>query len=261
MKNPLIFDIKRASTPDGPGLRTVVFFKGCNLDCFWCHNPEGKQAVAQVAYFREKCIACGACQAACQRKGEPCEACGACVKLCPADARKIYGKSYEPDELFAILAADQAYFDATGGGVTFSGGECMLYPEYLTELAKRCREQKISVAVDTAGCVPYASFEMLLPYVDLFLYDVKCLDPVLHQRGTGRDNAQILKNLDRLQAERKGVIVRVPVIPDFNEGAEVERIVAFCQNRGLPVELLPYHAFGNDKKEALESHRSLPPKK
>ncbi|MBQ9773564.1 MAG: glycyl-radical enzyme activating protein [Clostridia bacterium] len=252
MKDPLIFDIKRASTSDGPGLRTVVFFKGCSLDCAWCHNPEGKMAEAELAIFSEKCVFCGACQSTCARGTDACRLCGACVATCPANARKLYGRAYSVEALTERLLSDRAYYAATGGGVTFSGGECMLYPEYLSAVAKRCRESRVSVAVDTAGQVPYASFETVLPYVDVFLYDIKCMDPALHMRGTGAENGQILENLDRLLKTGKQIIVRTPVIPDFNDGEELEKIQAYCRERDLPLELLPYHAFGEDKRRALQ---------
>ena len=128
----------------------------------------------------------------------------------------------------------------------------MLYPEYLAELARRCTSEGISVAVDTAGCVPYSSFEPVLPHVDLFLYDIKCLDGELHIRGTGKDNKLILENLHRLIESGKKIIVRTPVIPDFNEGAELERIKSFCTERGLVHEILPYHSFGEDKIKAIK---------
>lgn len=252
MNRPLVFDIKRTSTVDGPGLRTVVFFKGCNLNCFWCHNPEGKNANAQIAYFANKCISCGTCKNVCKMT-ERCVACGACADSCPTGARKLYGKTWSIDELFALLIRDRAYYDATGGGVTFSGGECMLYPSYISELAKRCYEEGIHVAIDTAGCVPYESFETVLPYVELFLYDMKAIDPALHKQGTGVDNALILQNLNRLQATGKQIIIRTPVIPEFNEGKECDRIKEYCDARALPIEFLPYHTFGEDKKKALEN--------
>ena len=241
---PLIFDVKRTSTVDGPGVRTAVFLKGCNLDCFWCHNPEGKRAEMEYAWFAEKCLSCGACR----REGLSPEL---CVDLCPAQARKRYGARYTPDELMAVLAADRDFYLATGGGVTFSGGECMLYPAYLAEVASRCQAQGISVAIDTAGNVPYSHFEQVLPYTDLFLYDIKCLDPALHRRGTGCGNELILANLDRLMQTGKQTLIRVPQIPDFNEGEEVTRICAYCADRGLACEVLPYHRFGEDKKQAL----------
>ena len=253
MKTPLIFDIKRSSTKDGPGIRTVVFFKGCNLDCYWCHNPEGKAPEAQMAFFKEKCVSCGNCLSVCKNAKSECNLCGKCSELCPAMARKLYGKAYTADEIFNIIKADKAYFDATGGGVTFSGGECMLYPEFIKNLSLLCKESGIRVAIDTAGCVPYSHFETILPYVDLFLYDIKALTPQIHKNGTSKDNTLILQNLDRLIKTDKKIIVRVPVIPNFNDGAELKKITEFCKSLNLTYELLPYHTFGTDKKEALQS--------
>lgn len=255
MRIPLVFDIKRTSTSDGPGIRTVIFFKGCNLNCFWCHNPEGKVAEAQVGFFSEKCVGCGACRRVCAHE-ETCVACGACVETCPTQARKRYGTVYTVEELLAIIRADQPYFEATGGGVTFSGGECMLYPEFLSELAKACQAHGVSVAVDTAGNVPFSSFETVMPYTDLFLYDIKCLDASLHRKGTGVENRQILENLDRLIACGAKLLIRVPCIPSFNEGEEIERIRAYCEKRGLSYEVLPYHTFGEGKQEALMKQKT-----
>ena len=245
---PLIFDIKRTSTVDGPGVRTAVFLKGCNLDCFWCHNPEGKHCEAEMAWFEEKCLSCGTCQ----REGMTENA---RAEHCPAQALKRYGSAYTEEELFDILMADRDFYLATGGGVTFSGGECMLYPEFVARMAKRCREHGISVAIDTAGNVPYAHFELVLPYTDLFLYDIKALDDALHRRGTGVGNALILDNLARLQAAGKEILIRIPCIPDFNAGDEVDRICLYCNDRGLPYEVLSYHRFGEDKARALK-HRT-----
>ncbi len=251
MEKPLIFDIKRSSVSDGPGVRTVIFFKGCNLDCFWCHNPEGKSCAAELAVFKNKCTGCGACHKVC--RGEICTVCGECVATCPENARRIYGREYTVDELASIIESDRAYYDATGGGVTFSGGECMLYPEYLAALASECRERGISVAVDTAGCVPFSSLEKVMPYTDLFLYDIKAIDPDLHKKGTGKANTLVLENLNKLISSGKKIIVRVPVIPDFNDGDELGRIEEYCKRRSLDYELLPYHEFGIDKKAALNS--------
>lgn len=250
MTVPLIFDIKRASTADGPGLRTVVFFKGCSLRCYWCHNPEGQSPAAQLAVFEEKCIGCGACRTACETS-DACMACGRCAAYCPADARFLFGKRYSAEALFDVIAADKSYFTATGGGVTFSGGECMLYPDFLAEVAKKCKESGISVAVDTAGHVPFEAFRTVLPYVDLFLYDIKCIDPALHLRGTGADNILILANLEGLLAAGKEVLVRIPVIPHFNEGAELTRIKDYCRSKKLMYETLAYHAWGESKARAI----------
>lgn len=247
---PLVFDIKRTSTVDGPGIRTTVFFKGCNLDCFWCHNPESKSPRAQLGLLAEKCIGCGICEKVCEHPKQ-CILCGICTVNCPAEARKLYGRSYSTDELHQIILADRDYYLATNGGVTFSGGECMLYPEFIAELAKKCTGSGISVAVDTAGNVPWDYFERILTYVDYFLYDIKSLDSDLHKAGTGSKNALILENLDRLIQAGKSIIIRTPVIPGYNDGDEIERISRYCAERNLPHERLKYHPLGESKKAAL----------
>ncbi|MBQ4141393.1 MAG: glycyl-radical enzyme activating protein [Clostridia bacterium] len=249
---PYVFDIKRASTVDGPGVRTAVFFKGCNLDCKWCHNPESKSPGPELALMTEKCIGCGVCKEVCI-KTDSCVLCGECAENCPADARKLYGRKYAADELYKIISADIDYYSATGGGVTFSGGECMLYPDFLAEIAEKCAAGGISVAIDTAGSLPWSNFEKVLPYASLFLYDVKALDPELHRKGTGADNSLILENLEKLIGLGKYIIIRTPVIPGYNDGDELERIKKYCTDRGLKHELLPYHAIGESKKAALKA--------
>ena len=236
-------------------MRTAVFLKGCNLDCFWCHNPEGKSAERERAFFSEKCINCNSCRKICENDDKSCAVCGKCSEICPQNAIKVYGKDFTFDEIFDIIKLDKAYFEATGGGVTFSGGECMLYPEFVAEMARRCQACGISVAIDTAGSVPFTSFEKVLPYTDIFLYDIKCIDPELHKKGTGADNRLIIENLDLLLKVGKRVIIRVPVIPGFNDDTELEKIKAFCESRGLIFELLPYHSFGESKKTALNSFK------
>ena len=186
----MIFDIKRCSQNDGQGIRTTVFFKGCNLDCFWCHNPEGKVFQKQYALFQDKCRHCGICENLTDKCFEE------TVCSCPSGARRVYGQEYKLKELLDIILLDKEYYLATGGGVTFSGGECMLQIDFVTELARLCRENGISTAIDTAGCVPYTYFEKVLPYTDIFLYDIKCLDSDLHRKGTKQDNALILENLE-----------------------------------------------------------------
>ena len=255
MTTPLIFDIKRTSAVDGPGIRTAVFFKGCNLDCRWCHNPESKSPYVQLGLLTEKCVGCGVCRTVCRYPGD-CMVSGKCAENCPAEARKLYGRKYSSDELHGILLADRDYYLATGGGVTFSGGECMLYPDFLAELAEKCADSGISCAVDTAGNVPWSHFEKILPYADCFLYDIKALDPELHRAGTGTGNTLILGNLERLISAGKQIIIRTPVIPGYNDGKELENIKSYCASRNLPHELLAYHPIGESKKAALEAFRA-----
>jgi len=257
MLTATIFDIQRASFVDGPGIRTTVFFKGCHLRCKWCHNPESQNPHPEMMVHKNKCVGCGKCAEVCPHHLASCDLCGKCVDACPHGARQIYGYEKSVDDIFEEIQKDKAFYDTSGGGVTFSGGECMLYPEYVSTLSRLCREQGISVAIDTAGNVPYFHFEAVLPYVDMFLYDIKCLDDALHRHGTGCGNVRILENLERLRTTGKRILIRVPVIPGFNDDAEVERIKAYCAERGLPYELLPYHEIGESKKTALRSHHNL----
>ena len=249
-----IFDIQKASYVDGPGIRTTVFFKGCNLRCLWCHNPESQKAEPQMLFYRDRCVACGKCGAVCPQKGATCTLCGRCTLLCPQDAREVCGKRYTVDEVLAEVVKDKPFYESSGGGVTFSGGECMLQIDFLTEILKRCQATGIHTAVDTAGHVPWERFAQILPYTNLFLYDVKCVSEERHIRGTGVSNSRILENLRRLSAEYNGEIhIRIPVIPGFNDDqAEMEQIAAFLQEiRHSKVELLPYHRMGSHKYAAL----------
>ena len=251
----MIFDIQRNSYVDGPGIRTTVFFKGCNLRCKWCHNPESQAAARQMMFYADKCTGCGRCKAVCPNRLETCDFCGRCELFCPAVVRKICGKEYTADEILTEIIKDKAFYDTSGGGVTFSGGECMLQLDFLYEILKKCKENGIHTAVDTAGCVPWESFEKILPYTDLFLYDIKAFSSELHEQGTGVSNKPILDNLTRLSGERDkaDILVRIPIIGGFNDDeAELSKIAAFLKRiQCEKVELLPYHAMGEHKYDAL----------
>ena len=151
----MIFDIQRNSFVDGPGIRTTVFFKGCNLKCKWCHNPESQSAKRQMMFYADKCTGCGKCKEVCPNGLKSCGFCGKCELYCPNDARKICGREYTVDEVFAEIVKDKSFYDNSGGGATFSGGECMLQPDFLCEILKKCKENGIHTAVDTAGNVPW----------------------------------------------------------------------------------------------------------
>ena len=251
----IIFDIERTSLSDGPGIRTTVFFKGCNLRCAWCHNPESQRATPQMMLYKNKCTGCGKCKKKCQSGLEKCVLCGKCTLYCPHDARKICGKEYTVDEVLKEILKDKSFYEASGGGVTFSGGECMLQIDFLEEILKRCRENGIHTAVDTAGHVPYAYFERILPYTDLFLYDVKCFDRDTHKKYTGVDNALILKNLAALLDSSAPVCIRIPIVPTVNdEEKELQKIKTFLDDHKSPkkIELLPYHALGEHKYAAID---------
>ena len=254
-----IFDIERNSFVDGPGIRTTVFFKGCNLKCKWCHNPESQAPEKEMMLYKDKCIGCGKCREVCPNHLKKCDFCGKCELFCAADARRICGKEYTVDEVLSEILKDKSFYETSGGGATFSGGECMLQIDFLCELLKKCKENGIHTAVDTAGNVPWKYFEFIIPYTDMFLFDVKCISENLHIAGTGASNRLIIENLTTLSSVFKGsIFIRIPVIGSFNDTKEeMNKIKEFLNNINFDkIELLPYHNMGNNKYTAL--NRVLP---
>lgn len=250
----ILFHVERSSYVDGPGIRTTVFFKGCNLHCAWCHNPEGRLPEPQMLFYRGRCTGCGRCKEKCPQDLKRCDLCGKCTLYCPRDARELCGRRYTVAEVLGEIKKDKAFYEASGGGVTFSGGECMLQIDFLEELLRECKSNGIHTAVDTAGQVPYERFERILPHTDLILYDVKCIDREKHRKYTGVGNELILENLARLLSSGQRVWVRIPVIPSVNDSeGEMAGIRRFFDIHGRPerIELLPYHAMGEHKYEAL----------
>lgn len=240
-----IFDIQRNSFVDGPGIRTTVFFKGCNLACKWCHNPESQSCKKEILFYKNKCTGCGRCKDLTVEDKN---------FICPNDAKEICGKDYTVDEVLKEVLKDKRFYEASNGGVTFSGGECMLQIDFLLQILKKCKENNLHTAVDTAGHIPWKHFEKILPYTDLFLYDIKVMDTEIHKKHTGVDNALILENLSKLLKSGKKVWVRVPVVPLVNDTEyEMNKIKAFFDTNGYPqkTELLPYHAMGEHKYTAL----------
>lgn len=253
MANGIIFDIAHGSFVDGPGVRTTVFFKGCNLKCKWCHNPESQSSAPTLLFYKSKCVGCGICNEVCTKERKNCNLCGECTLYCSMGARQICGKERTSDEVFAELVKDKPYYKDSGGGVTFSGGECMLQPDFLLELLKACKNEGIHTAVDTAGYVAFENFEKILPCTNLFLYDIKAFDPIKHKEWTGVRNELILSNLKKLLGIGVKIWVRIPVIASINDSAEeMLKIREFFDKYGSPekVELLPYHSLGEGKYEA-----------
>lgn len=253
--NAMIFDIERNSFVDGPGIRTTVFFKGCNLKCKWCHNPESQSSEKQMMFYKSKCRTCGKCAQVCPNNLKKCDFCDKCTFYCPADAKSICGKDYSTDELLDEILKDKIFYETSGGGVTFSGGECMLQIDFLEEILNKCKTSGVHTAVDTAGNVPFEYFERILPYTDMFLYDIKAYSEDLHIEGTKVSNKRILENLAKLSSVFNGdIIIRIPVITGFNDNSEeMQKIADFIKTLNVKeTELMPYHKMGEHKYEALE---------
>ena len=262
----IVFDIRRFSIHDGPGIRTTVFLKGCPLRCWWCHNPEGLSAAPEVVWRAERCSRCGTCIATCPEDAlswdgdtplldqTRCTLCGECAEQCYAEAREVLGRPMTADQVLAELERDRMFYDESGGGVTFSGGEPLAQPEFLLELLKRCREHEMHTAVDTCGHASREIVDRIRPHVSLFLYDLKLLDDDRHRRYTGVSNALGLANLRALVAAGHDIVVRVPLIPGVNDDDEsVRHIGAFLTElrRPFPVVILPYHSLGVAKYARL----------
>ena len=249
-----IFDIQRFSTHDGPGIRTTVFMKGCPLRCKWCHNPEGLTPSLKLQYFAEKCIGCGRC-------GERSKLADA--EACPADALKVCGREIDVDTLIGEVLKDRAFYQKDGG-VTFSGGECLMQADFVAEALSRIKTFGIHTAVDTSGYANWCEMEKTLPFCDLYLYDIKCVTPDLHQQYTGADNTRILQNAKRLSEEGKDIWIRVPVIPDFNNNrTEMSEIARFAASllSVRQVTLMPYHSLGASKYRTLGMEYPFDPSK
>lgn len=246
----MISGIKRMEIHDGDGLRTTVFFKGCPLRCVWCHNPESLSFEKQIAFFKDKCISCGIC------KNERSER---TAEECPVGAIAEYGKEYEIEELVEILLQDAPFFENSGGGVTFSGGECLAQPDFAVALSKRLYERGISVYVDTCGYVTRGTLERIIPYTDKFLYDIKAIDARVHEKCTGKENRLILDNLSFLCGEGCKIEIRYPLVMGYND-CECENIAKFLSGlQGITkVKVLQYHSFSASRYEALGMFNTLP---
>lgn len=256
-------EIKRNSLDDGPGIRSVVFFKGCPLRCVWCQNPEAISPAPQLQRLPERCLGCRACVEVCPEGvagpgGPPadrCRACGRCVDACPAGARRIVGTDMDAAELAERLLRDEPFYRASGGGVTLSGGEPTRQPEPAGELAQRLAERGVHVLLETCGLYAPEPFERhLLPYLSEIYFDLKLADPELHRRYTGQSNRRILANLERLvERGRPPVLPRVPLIPGITaEPANLEALAELLVALGLPeVALLPYNPLWRPKRLAL----------
>jgi pyruvate formate lyase activating enzyme len=259
----LIFDIKRYAINDGPGIRVVVFFKGCNLHCSWCHNPESISAKPEKMYSAAKCIRCGTCVAVCPETAitldsegittddNRCTLCGKCAGVCPTKAIEMSGKTMSVAEIMEIIRKERPFFDQSGGGVTFSGGEPLLHPLLLKELLIECGKSGIHRAIDTAGNVKTETLLEIAKNTDLFLYDLKVMDAGLHEKWIGVKNDLILRNLISLAETGTTIIIRIPVISGVNDNEDNIRKTAHfirkLQGEIKTVNLLPYHGIARNK--------------
>ena len=253
---------------DGHGLRTTVFFKGCPLRCVWCHNPDTLSFKKQLGYFTHLCTQCGACVEACSYgalsspigyTAEKCTLCGKCSESCPVSARVLFGEEWDAEALAKKVLADRDFFEASGGGVTLSGGECLSQIDFAVELARIFFNEGISVDIDTSGAVSFDAISRILPYTDEFLYDIKAIAPDVHKKCTGRDNALILENLRKLDEFGAKVEIRYPFVPGYNDG-ECRKIGEFLSTlkNVKRIKVLAYHDFARSKYSALGLADTLP---
>lgn len=263
-----IFDIQRMSLHDGPGIRTTVFFKGCAMRCFWCHNPESLSPGADMQYFAARCIRCGLCREVCAQGCHQLDAaanthsylradcikCGKCADICPSGSLVKTGYEISPEELTGRLLRDKPFFDHSGGGVTASGGEPLLQAAFVSRLFQMLKKEGVHTAVETALYVPSASLQEVIPDTDFFLADLKHPDPLVHEAVTGVRNEQILRNILLLDQSNVPYCVRIPVIPGVNDTAEVmgafQTFLKKLENP-LYLELMPYHTYGVGKYGSL----------
>lgn len=265
----MIFAIKRFETHDGDGIRTTVFFKGCPLRCRWYHNPESFTSGAEIGFNEELCVSCGRCTSVCSAnhietekhifEREKCNLCSDCVDICPKECYTIYGDTRSAKEIAEEALLDEIFFNGSGGGVTFSGGEPLLQVDFCVEIAKILKERNVNIAIDTCGYVDRSAFDKILPYADSFLYDIKAINPEVHKACTGRTNEIILENLKYIDKMGKKIEIRIPYVPEFNSGelCDIAKFVAELKSVSA-VRILPYHKYSEAKYLSLGMKNILP---
>ena len=265
MTTGIIFNIQRYSIHDGPGIRTTVFLKGCPLICWWCQNPESQLSEQEMVFWEERCIGCGECFSNCPSRAiqiknkkpvtdeKKCNLCGKCSRICPTQAREMIGEKLTAEEIIKEIEKDLIFYEESGGGVTFSGGEPLSQSEFLEDLLDGCKQKKIHTAVDTSGYVSWEILNKISPKVDLFLYDLKLMDNERHKKYIGVSNEIILENLKKLSFVHNNIFIRFPVIPGINDDYQnIRKIGEFLSSLEITqVNLLSYHYIGIDKYRRL----------
>ena len=270
----IITHIQRYSIHDGPGIRTVVFFKGCPLACLWCCNPETQSFQPELEFIQKLCQHCGQCVKICPENAvnadlfcpesekinrQKCTLCGECVVVCPSDALKIIGQKMDAEAALAVIKKDAAYYRRSGGGVTLSGGEPLSQPEFAQQLLEKCHDLNIHTALETCGQAPRKIFEQILPFTNLFLFDIKHLEPKLHKQLTGVSNELILSNLRWLHEKSANITLRFPLIPEKNmDAANLQSLARLINELGIKeLNLMPFHQMGKDKYSHLGRNYQL----
>ncbi|NLY38287.1 MAG: glycyl-radical enzyme activating protein [Firmicutes bacterium] len=263
----LVTNIQGYSVHDGPGIRTVVFMKGCPLECHWCSNPECISPHPELGFIKSLCTRCGKCAAACPHEAiigkagalpltirEKCTGCGACAAVCISEARIIYGKQLAVDEVVDAVCRDQIFYQASGGGITVSGGEPLHQAPFVVELLRKCRQAAIHTCIETSGFASASALRQVLANTDYLLFDLKHLDSIKHRQYTGKSNRQILDNARLVAASGVDVLFRMPLIPGINDcRSNIEETAGLLHALGKgKIELMPYHLFGKGKYESLD---------
>jgi pyruvate formate lyase activating enzyme len=269
MKAPLILEIKGNSLDDGPGIRSVVFYKGCPLSCVWCHNPESKKSAAEISFDAKVCIDCGACREICPEKAlsrdnrfyidrDKCSLCFLCSDACPSGALERVGKTMSIDDILKKILPDKPFFDTSGGGVTLSGGEPALYMEFTSQLLQTLKQHNISTLLETCGYFNLDKFmDMLYPYIDAIYFDIKIINSIAHEKYCGQANENILENFKQIynivKQDGKIFLPRVPLIPDITDTeANIRGIAAFLKNLDIPkAALLAYNPLWHEKSDKI----------
>lgn len=261
-----IFDIQRYSVHDGPGIRTLVFFKGCPLRCRWCQNPESIDKNPEMAFFEDKCIGCGECAKVCPKGAivfekaeridrELCDRCGKCAEVCYAEALTMIGREYDIRSLLDVVERDRPFYEQSGGGVTVSGGEPTVQFEFLLDFLRAAKEAGLNTVIETCGAFAWSKFETLLPHLDIIYFDLKAAEEEEHKRLTGAGNARILANARKVAKSGKKVVFRIPLVPDMTAaGDNVSGLIKLLEELEQDeVHLLPYHKMGESKLQRIDS--------